>query len=384
MISSLDTRVALSNPVAGHSSYITRTQFPELDLGDSEQTPSDLASIADYTHLTSMIAPRPLQLSFNAKDNCCFRADYAGGPMLQAARAVYAEAGHPARFRYHLNHDPGHNYEADNRQAFYRFLGDHFFDGKFPVEEQPADIRTPAELAVALPPGNRSFRSIALDLSASLPKKGNPTRERLRDVVRARDYKMRAELVSEAKQNAFTVRFWRLHLDESWTVPATDFIPAGASGAALLIADKGRASLASEVEAQLKQNRRVLAVDPFYIGESRLAKRDYLFSILVAGVGERPLGVQVSQLTAIARWLGKDARLISSGPRSSLAAVIAAALETGIGTVETHNAFASLKDILRQNLSVDKEPELFCFGLLEEFDMPVFSSLIAPRQSLRR
>ncbi len=47
MISALDTRVALANPVAGFSSYVTRAQWPDRDLGDSEQTPSDLASIAD-------------------------------------------------------------------------------------------------------------------------------------------------------------------------------------------------------------------------------------------------------------------------------------------------------------------------------------------------
>ncbi len=54
-ISSLDTRVALSNPVAGYSSFCTRAR--ELsDLGDSEQTPNDMATVADYTHLTAMRA----------------------------------------------------------------------------------------------------------------------------------------------------------------------------------------------------------------------------------------------------------------------------------------------------------------------------------------
>ena len=74
-ISSLDDRVALANPVAGYSSYVTRTQFPSLDLGDSEQTPSDLASVADYTHLTALRAPRPTLLTHNARDTCCFRAN---------------------------------------------------------------------------------------------------------------------------------------------------------------------------------------------------------------------------------------------------------------------------------------------------------------------
>lgn len=384
MVSSLDTRVALSNPVAGHSSFITRSQFPDMDLGDAEQTPSDMAALANYTHLTSMIAPRPLQLSFNAKDSCCFRADYAGGPMLQAAHAVYTAAGQAGRFQYHLNHDPGHNYEAENRQAFYRFLGAHFFDGKFPVDEKPAEVRSAIELTVAVPPDNKTFRSVALELAAGLPRAGRATRERLREVVRVHDYALRADLVGESKQSGYTVRFWRLFMDNAWTVPATDFVPDGATGAVVLVADQGRASMASEVAAQLKAGRRVVAIDPFYYGESRLAKRDWLFSILIAGVGERPLGVQVSQMMAVARWAGKDARLVASGPRTSLAAAIAGAVEPSVGGVETIQAFASLKDILQRNLSIEKEPELFCFGLLEEFDMPVFERLMAPRVLVKR
>src|SRR3954452_5740565 len=70
-ISSLDTRVKLTNPVAGYSGFRTRVRYLK-DLGDSEQTPCDLATVADYTHLTAMMAPQPTLLTFNSKDNCCF------------------------------------------------------------------------------------------------------------------------------------------------------------------------------------------------------------------------------------------------------------------------------------------------------------------------
>ena len=49
VISSLDTRVKLTNPVAGHSSIKTRVWHLK-DLGDSEQMPNDLATICDYAH----------------------------------------------------------------------------------------------------------------------------------------------------------------------------------------------------------------------------------------------------------------------------------------------------------------------------------------------
>ncbi|SVC54567.1 uncharacterized protein METZ01_LOCUS307421, partial [marine metagenome] len=71
--SSLDPRVKLANPVAGYSSFKTRARHFS-DLGDSEQTPNDLATIADYTHLTALLSDRALLLTKNQKDNCCFAA----------------------------------------------------------------------------------------------------------------------------------------------------------------------------------------------------------------------------------------------------------------------------------------------------------------------
>ena len=76
LISSLDTRVTLSNPVAGYSSFITRGRNFS-DLGDSEQTPVDLATTTDYSHLTALMAPRPTLLTYNLNDQCCFKADHA-------------------------------------------------------------------------------------------------------------------------------------------------------------------------------------------------------------------------------------------------------------------------------------------------------------------
>ena len=83
-ISSLDPRVTLANPVAGYSSFRTRA-YHLKDLGDSEQTPCDLATLVNYTHLTAMRAPRSTLLTFNAKDDCCFESGYALRPLMDAA-----------------------------------------------------------------------------------------------------------------------------------------------------------------------------------------------------------------------------------------------------------------------------------------------------------
>ncbi len=52
LISSLDERVTLANPVAGYGSFHTNIIYG--DMGDSEQAPTDLAALADYTHLTAL------------------------------------------------------------------------------------------------------------------------------------------------------------------------------------------------------------------------------------------------------------------------------------------------------------------------------------------
>src|SRR5262245_20679066 len=173
-ISSLDTRVRLANPVAGYSSFLTRIDHHK-DLGDSEQTPCDLAKFADYTHLTALMAPRPTLLTYNSKDNCCFESDYALPPLLNAARPVFKLYGKEGSLRSHVNDDPGdHNFGKDNRQALYRMLGDHFFDSKkdYDWHEIPSDkeVKSKEELAVVLPKDNADFNTLALALAKSLPR----------------------------------------------------------------------------------------------------------------------------------------------------------------------------------------------------------------------
>ena len=129
MLASLDKRITLANPVAGYASMRTRAQYTR-DIGDAEQIPSDFCTVADYTQLTALMAPRPLLLTYNAKDECCFLPAGSLPPLEQAARPVYELYGAAERFRTHVNHEPGtHNFERDNREAFYRLVGDFFFLG---------------------------------------------------------------------------------------------------------------------------------------------------------------------------------------------------------------------------------------------------------------
>ncbi len=388
-LAALDERVRVANPVAGFSSYVTRAQFPSLDLGDSEQTPSDLATIVDYTHLTALMAPRPTLLTYNAKDNCCFRADYALAPLVQAAAPVFRLLGASGRLHQHVNHDPGHNYGRDNREAFYRFLRDELLggDARFPTADIPseAEVRTAEELRVPLPQGNLDFNSLALRLSAALPVSSTPDRARLRALVRVPEYRVAAAPAGSGQDGGLAVSRWRLRMGNDWTVPAVELVPADARSTVLLIADAGRAGADARVRQLIAAGNRVVAMDPFYFGESAIAGQPGLFAILLAALGERPLGIQAGQVKAAARWLAEERGLgpvlvETAGPRTGLIGLVAAALEPGaIAGLRQHEAMESLREVITGDLTVMQRPEQFCFGLLREFDIPQLRALVAPR-----
>src|SRR5262249_5335081 len=96
---------------------------------------------------------------------------------------------------------------------------------------------------------------------------------------------------------------------------------------------------------------------------------------LLASIGERALGLQASQLTAVVRWLRDDRQagtvtIVAVGPRLSTVALVAtAATERTIDHLELHGSLGSLKEVVLQNRSVGQMPEMFCFGLLESFDI---------------
>ena len=401
-LSALDLRVKLSNPVAGYSSFITRA-YHLSDLGDSEQTPNDLATLVDYTHLTAMLAPRPTLLTKNAKDDCCFASGHALQPLLDAAQPIFNLHERAGHLRSHVNQDPGtHNYEVDNRQACYRMLGDFFYPGdqSFSAQEIPSEpeVKAAEALSVPLPDGNEDFHSLAMKLSRGLPQQPDwPTtpaaavawqqaqRQRLRELARTTDYEVQATEIDREQQAGVQVVRWKLLLGNAWTVPAVECVSGEPRQTALVVADGGRASSVGEVLRLLTAGYRVIAIDPFYFGESRIAERDYLFALLVAGVGQRPLGIQASQLAASARWAvarypDSPVTLVSAGPRSSVFALVAAALEPqAIAGAELHQSLGSLKEVIEQNWAVSEKPELFCFGLLEALDLKQIAALVAPR-----
>ncbi|MGY8651181.1 MAG: alpha/beta hydrolase family protein, partial [Verrucomicrobiia bacterium] len=387
-ISSLDERVTLANPVAGYSSFKTRARHGK-DLGDSEQTPNDLALYADYTHLTAMLANRAALLTNNAYDKCCFTAGHALPPLIEAAAPIFSLHGRRDFLRTHINFKPGtHNFGVDNRQQLYRFIGDVFYPGvkDFNRNEVPSEkeLKTYDELIVPLPKDNHSFNTLALGLIKNLPKPQTGTeaeqRAKLLKIIHAKNYKAKAkEIEGEGEGGIDSVAHYQFQIGNDWTVPGTVFTPAKPKGTTLLIADAGRKTQTARVKALLADGQRVAAFDPFFFGESKIKSRDYLHVILMHAVGERALGVQSGQITALANWakneFGGEVNLNSIGPRLSVAARLAAVQTKAIASLELEYPMKSLKEVITGNKGANHLPEMMCHGLLEHFDLKQIEAL---------
>ncbi|MCS7237660.1 MAG: acetylxylan esterase [Thermoguttaceae bacterium] len=412
VLSSLDTRIKLANPVAGYSSFRTRV-WHHKDLGDSEQTPTDLAALADYTHLTALLAPRPALLTYNAKDECCFEAGYALEPLVKAARPVYELYGKGDFLRTHINYEPGtHNYEVDNRQAFYRMLRDFFADdpASFDATEIPseAELKSAEELYVPLPEDNADFNKLARQLAAHLPAGPSPPaeaaayrnwvqkhREQVESTVRFRRFRPESELVFEEKAPGYVVRIWRIVQDGTWTTPAVEFVPGQTSGNnpqgggetasppwVLLVSEEDNTAVCQRVLELVRHNRRVLLVRPTGYSERAI---NYLWHLLLASVGERTVGLQASEIAAAARWWrsqvgNKPIELIAWGQRSCLAALLAALMDQeAIDALVLVRPLGSLQEVIENNWDVTSRPDFFCFGLLATTDIPWLAVAMGPR-----
>ena len=405
LISSLDQRVTLANPVAGYGGFRSNIFFD--DMGDSEQAPTDMGLVADYTHLTALRAPRPTLLTYNARDDCCFKSGHTLDPLLEAARPVFALYGAEDTLRSHVNHVPGtHNYEQENREAFYAVLGDFFYPGDrdFVRTEisSESELKTAEELNVPLPADNVDFHRLAASLAPQLPRdEALPTdksaaktwqrqkREQLIALLKVPTYEAASSDEKPSEFGAVKVTSRLFKIGNHWTVPALD-ITAHAEAdqkTAILVGDAGRATLASQIDALLQYDYRVLAVDPLLWGESKIKAEDpdYLYPLFVASIGERPLGIQAAQLAAIARWAHENesvghVKIVAWGPRASMAAIVAMAVDpTAIIGSELFESFSSLKESIEHDKTVETLTELFAFGLLAEFDIRQIVALAAPR-----
>ncbi len=392
ILSSLDERVTLSVPVAGYSALKERVEHSG-SIGDLEQNPNDLVSIADYTHLTAMMVPRPTLQIYNDKDNCCFVSSHVKPNTHDPIRPFFEQAGAGDRFEYYENSDPGtHNYDLDNRQQFYRFVDRHFYpdepDRDHKEIPSQAELMTAEQLFVPVPDENATFYSLAASMSEDLPHHSadnsiDDRRELLSEILRYEPHTATVEPVGAAEQLAGrSVERFRVRIGDDWTIPVTLIKGEKIERTALFLADAGVKSQAEAIAKLTGAGTRLICVDPLYIGEMVPTSILYQGPQLAATVGKRALGIQADQIQSVVNEFAKRldlkaVEIISNGPRSGLAALCAAALDDSqsISALHSEGLPASLKEFLKPEASFDKTPEIYCFGLLECFDISDLKTL---------
>lgn len=400
ILSSLDTRVKLAAPNAGYIGLDVRIKNRE-DIGDIEQNPTDLVSIADYPMLTALLAPRPALLLYNHKDDCCFQTHRAKPSVYDPVRPLYEALGHGDSFEFHDNLEPGtHNYDLDNRQQFYRFINRHFLPSDQRIDTEIAsstDVRTEAELTAGLPDENANFFTLSADLSAALPRSSWPygppatvrewqsdAKSRLRDVLRYRRLSVsETQSSDETRLEGVTVTRSVLKIGQSWHIPVVTLSASGATnGVSVLTADEGRGTLAEGIDARLNEGRHVVVADLLFQGECGAAPiPDHQWAMMASTSGDRLLGIQTAQLAAVAEWAGRgtSVELVGVGTVSSVVTLAAASLtDAAISKVAVHDSLSSLKQLFAEEVLFELASSLFCFGLLEAFDIRELIGLLAP------
>ena len=405
-LSSIDKRVSAAVPVAGFASLVS-----ELDRAvygdDIEQIPTDFFAGADYPHLVAMRAPRPTLMIFNAEDDCCFRAPIVKPYVFDQVLPFFALFGKPDNLKWHENRDPGtHNYQLDNRLQAYQFFAEQFGLPAVP-EEIPAgaDIKSYKELAVGLPKDNLTILGLARQLAAGIERPPIPSeanaksewvrseREKLRELVRYQPTSLKHPwAAANTKDKGVETRSFRFELSDGLSATGV-WVKAIATPesapATVVLNDEGKGSAAAEVSESVNRGEQVLALDLLFTGDaspedtSAKDKPQYLAQLMIT-MGDRPLGVEVSQLIAITQWLQKtghtsNIRLECSGMRNQVRALIASALEPALySEVVVHQGIRSLSYLFEAPVLFERAPDLFCLDLYKEFDLDRLAALVEP------
>ena len=403
-LSALDERVKATNPVAGFSSLRARVEAKRYgDLGDVEQSATDSLVGSDFTHLVALMAPRPTLLTYNAEDDCCFRAGLVKPLVYDAIQPFFKLYGKEDAFAWHENRDPAtHNYQLDNRLAAYRFFSKQFGLPLIDNEDHVAsEIRSYEELVVGLPEDNLTILGLAQkmgreitrqplpsDLSA-IPAWSNSERTMLKDVVRYEpvDIEHLWSVATSKSKDVQTTSYvfqmsnglsasgvWlRSILQSSDTAPVT-----------IVINDSGREAAAEVVSDRVNRGEQVLALDLMFTGSSWKDTPPYQFAQLLHGLGDRPIGMEAAQLSRITRWARERARvskvrLEAGGIRTQVVSLVAAALDPEVfSALVVRDGMHSLSYVLDLPVRFEQAPELFCLDLYKDFDIDRLEALAAP------
>ena len=402
MLGGLDNRVAVSVPVAGTCSLVSKLDRPEpSNIGDIEEVPTDLLAGQDYSHLVALRAPRPTLLIYNAVDDCCYRAPLTRPYMYDNVLPIFSLFGWSAQFQWHENTDPGtHNYEIDNRQQSYRFFCEQF-GLPMPPREIPIDqLRTAEQLSAGLPTNNLTILALAKKLAGGIRHDPAPSdqrtrsrwaaakRNRLKDLLRYSPVSVTHPwMLANTRQNGIESLSYRFEFGNGLSavgvwLKATN-TPVNAP-MTIVLHDEGKRSASAAVSDSLNRGEQVLALDLLLSGDAAPESR-WEYAALLATSGERPLGLEAAQLIGIVRGVQHHPaapprlRLETTGIRSQSIALAAAALEPGLcSKVSVHDGMQSFGHLIDTAIAYKQAPELFCLDLFKDFDLDMLALLAHP------
>ena len=402
-LSALDDRVTAAVPVAGYSSLSTKVEARKYgDLGDLEQNGTDLYSLVDYTHLTAMMVPRPTLLIHNAEDNCCFRAALVKPLTYDGVKPFFKLYGKEDVFQWHENRDPGtHNYQLDNREQAYRFFSQQFamptIEKEIPVGQE---IKSYDELVVGLPKDNLTILDLARKFGSAITRQPIPSdgpgksawataeRQKLDTVVRYKPVHLaRVWTLANTKHNGVETLTYLFEMNNglcasgAWLkgITAPEKAPV-----TVVLNDQGRQAAAVDVSEHINHDEQVLALDPLFFGNAKKDIPSVAYAQILAGQGDRPLGMEAAQLIEIARWLGdrlgaQKVRLETRGIRAQTIGVVGSALQPDLfSELVVHEGMPSLGFLLQAPVTFDQAPELFCQDLYKHFDVNRLAAMAAP------
>jgi dienelactone hydrolase len=402
-LSSLDERVKVAMPVAGFSSMVPRIEARWYgDIGDIEQSATDILDGQDYTHLAAMMAPRATLLAYNAEDDCCFRAPLVKQLNYDIIKPFFKLYGKEDAFEWHENVDPGtHNYQIDNRQQAYRFFGKHF---NLPVNEaeipSDAEIKSYEELAVGVPKDNLTVLGLAQKLGREIVRPRLSTeaaarkawaaseRTKLKTVVRYKPVTLhRPWGVANTKNKGVESQSYLFEMSNRLTANGVWFKAIHSPENApltLILDDKGKKSAGKDVADRINRGEQVLAVDLIFTGDAWRDTDSYGFQQMLHGTGDRSLGLEVAQLIEITQWVRNrsevsQVRLESRGIRNQVASLIAAALQPDLfSELVIREGMPSLSYLLAKPVEYSQAAELFCLDLYKEFDVDRLEAMTEP------
>ena len=403
-LSALDERVKASNPVAGFSSIRARVEAKRYgDLGDFEQSATDSLVDSDFPHLVALMAPRPILLTYNAEDDCCFRAGLAKPLVYDAIQPFFKLYGKEEVFDWHENRDPAtHNYQLDNRLADYRFFSKQFGLPLIDNEDHVAsEIRSYDELVVGLPEGNLTILGLAQKLGREISRQPIPSEPSAKAAWSKAE---RAKLTEVVRYKPVNIEhLWAVATTKSKDVQSTSYLFQMSNGLSasgvwlrsiaqssdtapvtIVLNDNGREAGAEVVSERVNRGEQVLALDLMFTGGSWKDTQPYEFAQILDGLGDRPIGMEAAQLSRIAHWAKERAgvskvRLETGGIRTQVVTLVAAALDPALfSAIVVRDGMHSLSYVLELPVRFEQAPELFCLDFYKDFDIDRLEALAGP------